>query len=469
MAISYLSACATSVAGGEPPSNLAPWDISGIWTKIEGQQQGNANYFPNPYNKDAAGQANTVFGQLDRWTWYRGIHYGISWGDIETAPGVYNWTETDFILNTVGGLTRATGQNKKVMFLLAWKAFGSGSVPSMMPDDLLTQPSPNTYANGQPRWHRTIGWTSSHTAVGYHMRLMDFRNGLTGNDRGGQPIYTLRDRYYAFLQAMHDRYKDHAAFRGVVTLEPTPTDPNEMWSRTGAGAVDTSLPLDGYDRNQYFAGRLELLKKMKQIFTKQIVAEACNADPGWVDQMTLGTSTNGMLTHKIAFTAPNFHTSAQNTTECLYNAMDFLSDKVPILNSCQPFDMDSKRGQAWRSGANNDCYNFLPTPPNYGQPRTMIENENVTMVNNQKVILAHDPPDYAWIIARAQYLKSNVIILQNNYASVGANNAPRYNFGDFSAAMNANTTVMSPNTGGLIQNDPAGGMVTTRPLHVAGD
>lgn len=468
MSVSYLSACATSVAGGEPPSNLAPWDIAGIYTKIEGQQQGHPSYFPNPYNKDSAGHANTVFGQLDRWTWYKGIHYAISWGDIETSPGNFNWSEPDFILNTVGGLTRSTGQNKKVMFLLTWKAFNSGSVSPMMPADLLSRPSPNTYSNGQPRWHRMIGWTSNLTAAGYHWRLMDFRNGLTGNDREGKPIYTLRDRYYAFLQALHDRYKDNPAFRGLVTLEPTPTGESSMWSRTGG--VDTSLPLDGYTRNSYFEGRLELLKKMKQIFTKQLVAEACNDDAAWIDQMTLANSNNGMITHKIAFTAPNFHTGAQNATIALYNAADYLSGKVPILNSCQPFDMDSKRGQTIRTGANNDCYNFLPTPPNYGQPRTMIENENVALdAQGKKIIITHDPPDYAWIIARAQYLKSNIVILQNDYASIGANNAPRYNFEDFYTAMNANTTVMSPNTGGLIQNDPAGGMVTTRPLHVAGD
>lgn len=450
MVISYLSACATSVAGGEPPSNLAPWDVAGIYTKIEGYQQPLASFFPNPYNKDATGQADSVFGQLDRFAWYKGIHYTLDWGSVETAQGVYDWTEADFILNTVAGLTRATGQNKKVMFLLPWKAFSSAGMSAILPA-YLRNPQPANYPNGNPRWHRAIGWTSSLTPIGYHLRLQDFRNGLTGNDRAGAPIYTLRDRYYAFLQAMHNRYKDHAAFRGIITTEPTPYSDNEMWDATE------------YDRDQWFAGRLQLLKGAKAIFTKQLVAEACNFDVQWVTDMTGQNATDGLAVNGIAFTNPNYHTGA-NIRGC-HNAMDFLADIVPIINSCQGLDQDSKSGQTLRQGPANDIFNFSPTPPNYGQPRVMIENPGYV----GSTWTTHDPPDMPWVIARAQYLKSNIIVYQHNYASTGNKGAPRFNWVDFYTAMNANTTVMSPNTGGLIQNDPAGGMVTTRPLHVAGD
>ena len=465
----YLSRCDTSGYGAAPPpdSNLAAWDVAGIWTKIEGQQRAQTQFFPTNYDHTLGSQANTVYGQLDRFTWYKGIQYPLCWGLTESkVNGILtrNWSEPDRILNTVGDLYansgRASAQAKKVIFIISTKTFTLAEINELLPDYLRTTGANYTSAlsNGATRYDYAIGFTSGGAggtnASGYHMRLMDFRDGLTGNDRNGQPIYTLRDAYRSWLQAIHDRYKDHPAFGGIVTAEPTPETDAEMYD-----------PAE-YDRNEYFNGRLRLLKYMKGIFTKQLVAEACNFDVQWVNDMTAQNATDGLAANKIAFINPNFHTGLN--LRAIYNAADYLDGVVPIINSCQGLDMDSKSGQVKRTGADNDIYDFLPNPPNYGRPRVSIENPGY--VNG--VWTTHDPPDMPWIIHRSIYLRTNILMYQHNYATVGPagrSNPPRYNWVDFYTAMNNNTTLLSPNTGGLIQNDPAGGMVTARPLYIAGD
>lgn len=458
----YLSRCDIAGYGAAPPpnSNLAAWDVAGIWTKIEDQQRTQSQYCPTTYDHTLGSQANTVYGQLDRFTWYKGIQYPLNWGEVESKTnGILSrsWTEPDRVMNIVGDLYvnsgRTSAQGKKVIFIISTKSFSLASITDILPDYLRTTGATN-YSNGVTRYDRAIGFTAPGTGDGYHIRLDDFRDGLTGNDRNGDPIYTLRDAYLAFLQAVHDRYKNHPAFGGIVTAEPTPIIDAEM--------MDASE----FDRNQHFAGRLRLLKYMKGIFTKHLVAEACNFDVQWVTDMTGQNATDGLAANKIAFINPNFHTGLN--LRAIYNAADYLDGIVPIINSCQGLDMDSKTGQVKRTGADNDVYDFLPNPPNYGRPRVSMENPGY--VNG--VWTTHDPPDMPWIIHRAIYLRTNLLMYQHNYATVGPAsrfNAPRYNWVDFYTAMNNNTTLLSPNTGGLIQNDPAGGMVTARPLYIAGD
>lgn len=441
-----------------PPQNNDPVFAAGIYTKLEPAQQGNATYFPANFT-DSEAQKDSVFGQLARKTWYRGTMYETNWGEIETSPGVFDWAELDHLMNTVRDLYtisgRASSQDKKVLLFLTWKFFGLSATTAakMMPPDLLT--TGTAYGNGWTKYHNMWAFNGAFSD-GYQWKLENFRSGLTGNDAAGKPIYTLRDRYLAFLTALYNRYKDNPAFGGFVNTEAA-----------GTPAILTSE----YNRSTYFGGRLQLLKDMKTILTKHFIADGCNSDNTWANDMAgSGAAIDGMIANRIAFDCPNYHLGTNSTTNAIYYAMDNLANKVVIINQCQGLDQDSKTGQFRKDGVTNDVYDFLPNPPGYGSPRATKENPgwffNSAATPPAWEWITHDPPNMPWVIARAQYLKTNIFIYQHNYATTGNKGAPRFNWADFVAAMDSNTTVLSPNTNALIQNDPNGGMNSVIPTWI---
>lgn len=454
--LSYLSACDTSGYSLQTPS--AVWDVAGIYSKIQDDQVGNSTFFPDPYNYTASSQANTVYGQLDRKIWYKGIQWSLWWGQIETAPGVFDFTVPDKVLNTIRDLNlnsgRSSAVNKKVQFLLSTKSFSYSDINKIVPSFRLTANGfyPAPYDTVQ-RYNQVVAYTavSSGFAEGHLIRLQDHRLGLTGNDRNGDPIYTMRNAFMGFITAINDRYKDHPAFGGIVTTESTPTTSNYFPDPTE------------FNRDLYYAGRLQWLKDMKGVFLKHLVAETCNFDVAWVTAMTADGALDGLATNRISFLNPNYHTGLN--LRAIYNARDFLDGIVPIINSCQGLDQDSKSGQVQRSGANNDIWDWTPERPNHGNPTVSIENPGYV----GSTWTTQDPPNFEWVLERAVYLKSNIFVYQHNYAAVGKNGSPRYNWPKFVADMDANTTRMSDNTGLNVNLDPAGGMITTRPLHLAGD
>src|SRR5687768_5885009 len=126
---SYLPQCDVGGYNVDPAPQPDPqqpiWDMAGIHTKMEKKQMVDASFFPNPYNYLLSGQANSVFGQLDRFTWYKGIQYTLIWAKAEPTPG--NFSEAYFgevkrVLDTIRDLYtnsgRESAKNKKVMFLL---------------------------------------------------------------------------------------------------------------------------------------------------------------------------------------------------------------------------------------------------------------------------------------------------------------------------------------------------------------
>lgn len=467
MSFSYLSICnvdgynVTNSQPPEPPPTDEAWEMAGLWTKIEGYQQNNNNWFPTNYrtNPNAAANVDTVYGQLDRFLWYKGIQYLVKWADIDNGdvnPANWNWGPLDTVVNMIRDLFTISGREsakfKKIMFLLSYKAFSQGAIGDILPADLQTFNAGNPYPNGATRYHYAMGFNSGaggNVVNGYMLRLQDFNNGLTGLDKAGDPIYTLRDRYYKFLQALYDRYKNNPAFAGFCNTEGEPNDANKYY-----------VPSE-FTRTQWFTGRFKLLQKAKSIFVNHFVADAISLHD---DALLIPTQQDWqtLKDYGIAFTNPNYHLGLN--LQSLHPAADNLANVVPIINSCQPLDMSSKTGFTKRGGSlPNDVYNFLPNPPNYGQPRTAIENPNFDANGN---LISFDPPDMPWVIHRAIYLKSNILIYQHNYAETGNFGAPEFNWRDFYQAVNNNTTVISPNTGGLIQFDRACGMPNKRPLYV---
>lgn len=471
MAFSVFAKCdVTAPTSATPPPPPAVKFYPGIYTKAMAFMMNNT-YFPATFT-DA--DTTSVYGQLNRNTWFRGVLWPVDWGAIETSQGVYDWTGLDNICDVVGDPAspkniynisgRASAQNKKVLFLVNTKVFAStaAAVDDLIPGYL--QATGTAYPNGMTRYSRLIGYESiqpqtGHLTTGYHLRWQYFRNGLTGNDAAGSDIYTLRDRFQAFLSALNNRYKDHPAFAGIVMTEPIPVGVDDILDiKYGVAGPD-------FNRDQFFAGRLQWLKNIKQIFLTQPVIEMPTFDNTYMQDMTNNGAVDGCVSNRIGIGGPNFHNGTN--LQSIINARDFAANKVVICNQCQGLDMDTKTGYYTRPNttgnpAPNDVWNF-PTSPN-----TKLENPNFNAAGQ---LITQDPPDFDFIVSKAIHLKTNIFIYQydvNNQSSrptIGGTYGNRYNWNDFTADMNGakGTAYISPNTGGPIKNDPAGGMVTTVP------
>lgn len=451
----------------ESTTNFYP----GIYAKIGAFMVGNATYFPTgPYSPS---DTTSVYGQLAHNTWFRGILWSIGWGDIETSEGVYDWGDTEQLLNMVGNPTYdgniyqrsglASAQNKKVLFLLDTKTFDPADavVDHILPAYL--QATGTAYANGMVRYHRLVGYESTQGQTGtdtqgYHLRWQYFSNGLSGNDAAGQPIYRLRDRFQAFLDALNTRFKDHPGFAGIVMTEPIPVADNIVDIKYSAASPD-------YNRDQFFDGRLQWLKNIKNIFTAHPIIEMPTFDNAYMQDMTNNNAPDGCVVNALGIGGPNFHNGT--ALQSIVNARNYAADKVVICNQIQGLDQDSRTGYYTRPNtatnpAPNDLWNFPSAPT------TVIENPNF---NASGQLISQDPPDFQFIMDRLIWLKTNIAIYQyitNDNTSrttidgvVGA----RYNWNRFRADMNGaeGTAYISPNTGASVKNDPNGGMITTVP------
>lgn len=470
MAFSVFAKCdVTAPTSATPPPPPAVKFYPGIYAKAMAFMMNNT-YFPATFT-DA--DTTSVYGQLNRNTWFRGVLWPVDWGAIETSQGVYDWSGLDNICDVVGDPAsskniynisgRASAQNKKVLFLVNTKTFSetAGAVDDLIPGYL--QATGTAYANGMVRYHRLVGYEATqgqtgNTTQGYHLRWQYFRNGLTGNDAAGSDIYTLRDRFQAFLAALNNRYKDHPAFAGIVMTEPIPVGTNIVDVKYGAASPD-------YNRDQFFDGRLQWLKNIKQIFLTQPVIEMPTFDNTYMQDMTNNGAVDGCVVNRIGLGGPNFHNGTN--LQSIVNARDFAAGKVVVCNQCQGLDMDTKTGYFTRANtaqnpAPNDVFNY-PTAPN-----TVIENPNW---NASGQLISQDVPDFDFIVGKAIHLKTNMFIYQydignqTSKSTIGGAFGNRYNWNDFTADMNGakGTAYISPNTGGPIKNDPAGGMVTTVP------
>lgn len=439
------------------PPTIEWTNVPGIYLKIGTGQNASTTLFPFPYDSNAASTSDSVYGQLDRLTWFRGIQQEANWGEIDNGdanPNNWNWTALDRKFRTIKALPRSSGQNKKILLMVTPKAFSPTDVSNILPPYL--RATSGTYSNGDPRYQHLVGMVLNSTTV-YHFLFKNFRNGLSGADVYGNPIYTLRDKYYIFIQALYNRYGPNGAddvrgvLAGINTIEPIPVTPRDAteWNAT--------------IRDQHFEGRIRWLQWMKGVFTNHFLCEASNFDNEWIGTMlTTGPNDLNNIGNKIGFSSPNYHLGGNLTS--IYTAADSLSGIVPIIQQLQGLDMDSKTGFRVNASSTppHNVYNWLPTRPGHGSPRTLITNPNVS----GGVIVTTDPPDLPWIIERAIYLKSNIFIIQRDTSATGGNGSARYNWNKIVADMAANTTILSDNTGGLIQNDPYGGMIPTQPTYV---
>lgn len=122
-----------------------------------------------------------------------------------------------------------------------------------------------------------------------------------------------------------------------------------------------------------------------------------------------------------------------------------------------------------KSGERPVCYDY-PDNPRLGWPDSTVTNNEVELDDvGGDVNLIPDkqsPPDLAWLISRGQHFGAHGYCSSYNFplgATPGTNDnkygQDKYNFKKLMDDMDANTTIMSPNTELNINLDPLCGMV----------
>lgn len=413
----------------------------------------------------------SIYWKLLQYKWLRGIQVDLLWGDVETSAGVYDWSRYDSIMAIVEGLASKglNGSNKKVLFLLsASKCFDRFEGPRIMPGYLLEEDTANPYSTVaagplfvtnadnsttnifMARYKNLWGYDSANPqpenpGFGYHSRAADFRNGLTGNNLAGDPIYTVRNAELAFLTAFYNRYKNSPVFGGVTSVEPSPTVP---------------ITPSEYNETNHYNGRLQRLKDIKAIFTDHMVVECGTHNDAWMNKMTAleGTAgADGCIVNKLSYTGPNFHTGIN--LKGMHNARRNLTGKVAILAQCQGQDMRSMSGNI------SKYWTWTYTPPTFsGVTAAGIDQGQPTTQNFADSTINNDPITTGdWVVQRTWYFRANINIFQY----IQTTGLPAFDADDFCAYMQG-TPLTSPNPiGGSIKNDPSGGLSITEPTRWA--
>lgn len=424
-----------------PPGGVA--FFPGQIAKIESYQYNRAMttnhaHMPNPYNPNLAAHVDTIWGELDRKAWLNGILIEASWGEVEGPAGVFDFEFIDFVMNSVRGLQRPTGQNKKVWILLNFRLLASlTGVGNLIPSDLLTQnmavnggyyKNPTTFPPSQTnpivnakKYDNLWCYEAADPNVlsaevmprGYNMNLYKFANLLEPN--------TLMTRYFAFIDAIADHFSDDPVFGGIITTEAATGNPFTGY-------------LSGNGRDPHYAGRKNIAITIKEKFPNHMVAECVNFDRTYYQEMTNVGVTEGLIKYKLSFTTANYHLG---TNLNLGNIIPVLAGKVPIVMQVQGLDMRSM------SGNSKQYYNY-PTNP------TQVLGAADSINNN-------DPPTPQWCMDRLKYFKANMAIIQRNYdTSKDAPGVVQMNWPRWKTFMDASAYA----------NDQYGGMVSTKPLFV---
>lgn len=434
----------TSASAPTPPPAIH-YD-PGVYAKIENNQMVIGNqFFPTTWT--GVGQANALITQLVNRAWMKGMLVEAPFGEICTGAGTYNWTFYDKIFSEV----LANCPNKKIMLLLPLKAFGNApaDVDEIIPAYLQT--TDGTYVDGKTRYDYLWNYIGANVS-GYHFNLFQFQNGLTGNDTAGLGVYTFRDAYYAFLQAVADRYGHGTIyediFAGIMTSESASLTQNDSFITLPGGASNSV--------NNHFKGRIALLRKIKEIFPYHPILEDCNFNNAWTDVMTgAGTSngigtfaTDGLPTLRVGFTQSNYHTGTNLYGWTNIHAMRGL---VIIAAQAQGLDQDSKSGEF------GTYYNY-PDNPISGWPDSSVTNNEVTLSSVggdiTQIPVKQRPPNMQWEIDRAIHFGANYFFVQHNYSNANSDYGySRYNWEEFANDMDVS----------VYANDPLGGMNGTEP------
>ncbi len=190
----------------------------------------------------------------------RGVSVDISWGDIETAYDVFDWTFMDDIVARADALSASRGYQFYVTFILSWREFkSSNGVTKILPSYLQTDRG--TY-NSDP-----VDLDLTHTEYDYAYAYLQANNpGEFGyNLKLWEPLVLKRaENLFKHIAKRYDKNDTVACIRTEETASGTPA----------IHSSDRSAM--SYSQARQELGQVEYVKAMRRHFQNTRVSVALN-------------------------------------------------------------------------------------------------------------------------------------------------------------------------------------------------
>lgn len=182
---------------------------------------------------------NKVYSELDQTPALRGVVVRYTWGEIETAKGLYDFTSIDKLLSAL------KAKDKRLVILLEKKA----TAPSLDRVQQIQKTLVPAYARETMYEGGIYGLTTafSKTVDGYGVKLWNSN---------------IHERLRLLIQALGARYNDHTHFEGIGLTESIMGRPV---------ATFTSAQTDQYYKNQ-----LEINVRLRNNFPNTMVFQYLN-------------------------------------------------------------------------------------------------------------------------------------------------------------------------------------------------
>ncbi|WP_299079055.1 hypothetical protein [uncultured Paraglaciecola sp.] len=187
----------------------------------------------------------------------RGVSVDISWGDIETAYDVFDWTFMDDIVARANALSASRGDPFYVTFILSWREFKSeDGVSKILPSYL--HGDGGTYT-GDPNWNHT---------------LYDYAYAFRNSNQPGSYGYNLKLWEPLVLERAENLFK-HIAKR--YDKNPTVVCIATEETASGVTAVDPSdRSAMSYSQSLQELGQVEYVRAMRRHFQHTRVSVSLN-------------------------------------------------------------------------------------------------------------------------------------------------------------------------------------------------
>jgi hypothetical protein len=209
----------------------------------------------------------------------KGVQVKILWKDLETSPGVYNFSMIDTLLE------RAARYNKRLVVHVIDRKFGTTNPSNIIPSYMMT----STYRGGVTR-----------SKTGYVARLWEAN---------------VMDRLIALYRAMGSRYNGNRYFEGIATGEATLALPSPLPSGYSHSALATqyerlmtnartAMPNTALFMNVNWLGTLDTVSRLVQALVRPYASvNSSNTVPGsmnygqivWTGGGSMGADYRGLL------------------------------------------------------------------------------------------------------------------------------------------------------------------------------
>ena len=317
-ALVLLAAC-----GGGGETTLSQASSSGTAASAESAQallpgDTRVKWNPGHYVQLGAGAADALvqrtFKEISTLANVRGVQTRYFWRDLETAQGVYDFTEID------KDLAQAQAVGKRLFIVIGTKTFTAGS--RALPDYMHTA----EYSGGAYRIlidaKDTVG---TEATTGENIALYDPE---------------VRDRFIALTTALGQRYNGNNAFEGII------------FNETALGQA--VVPLTSTQKADFFTNLAAVDAATRKAFPNTVVMQFFN-----YPRIYMPGRVNSALTNGVALGGPDTFLNDSELEASAYIHYDAAWGKVPLGPSVQAENyVTTYQGGPYAPPAVTDLYAF---------------------------------------------------------------------------------------------------------------